>query len=102
MLTKLVFNMQILQIEHKVPNYEGWKKAFDSDPINRKKMGVKRFQVYGQEDDPDYVIIDLYFDSAENLRATLVALQNLWKKVDGTIMFDAKTRILDIKEIVDL
>jgi hypothetical protein len=94
--------MLVLQIEHKVPNYEGWKKTFDSDPINRKKMGVKRYQVYRQEDDPDYVVIDLYFDSAENLKATLVALQSLWKKVDGTIMFDAKTRILDIKEIVDL
>lgn len=34
--------MLILQIEHKVPNYEGWKKAFDSDPISRKKSGVKR------------------------------------------------------------
>ena len=94
--------MQILQIEHKVPNYDDWKKVFDSDPINRKKMGVKRFQVYRQEDDPDYVVIDLYFDSAEKLKATLDALQNLWKKVDGTIMFRAKTRILDISETVDL
>ena len=72
-----------------------WKKAFDNDPINRKKMGVKRYQVYRQEDDPDYVVIDLYFDSMENLqKATLAALQNLWKKVDGTMIINAKTRIL--------
>lgn len=94
--------MQILQIEHKVSNYDNWKKAFDSDPLNRKKMGVKRCQVYRQEDDPGNVIIDLYFDRAENLKATLVALQDLWKKVDGTIIFNVKTRVLDIKEIVDL
>ena len=30
--------MYILQIEHPVPNYEGWKKAFDSDPVNRKNQ----------------------------------------------------------------
>lgn len=94
--------MLILQIEHKVLHYEGWKKAFDNDPINRKKMGVKRYQVYRQEDDPDYVVIDLYFDSMENLQAAHAALQNLWKKVDGTVMINAKTRILNIKEIIDL
>jgi hypothetical protein len=94
--------MFILQIEHKVPNYEGWKKAFDADPINRKRMGVTRYQVCRQEQDADNVVIDLYFDSLQNLEAMLTALQNLWKKVDGTVMTNATTRILNIKEIVDL
>lgn len=61
-------------MEHKVPNYEGWKKAFDSDPINRIKAGVKKYQIYRLADDPGYVIIDLYFDNAEDGRATLTAL----------------------------
>jgi len=51
--------MFILQVEHKVPNYEGWKRAFDSDPINRKKMGVTRYLVCRQEENPDNIIIDL-------------------------------------------
>ena len=94
--------MLVLQIEHKVPNYEGWKKAFDGDPINRKKAGVKRYQVYRQVDDPNLVIIDLYFDNAKDAHATLSALQNLWKKVEGTVMVKAQTRILDIVEAIDL
>ena len=94
--------MFILQIEHKVPNYEGWKKAFDADPINRKRMGVTRYQVCRQEQDPDNVVIALYFESLQNLEAMLAALQNLWKKVDGTVMTNATTRILNIQEIVDL
>ena len=73
--------MLILQMEHKVPNYEGWKKAFDSDPINRKKAGVKKYRIYRLADDPGYVIIDLYFDNAEDGRGTLTALQNLWNKL---------------------
>ena len=94
--------MFILQIEHRVPTYEGWKKAFDADPMNRKKMGVIRYQVCRQEEEPDNIIIDLYFDSMQNLQAMLAALQNLWKKVDGTVMTNAKTRILNIKEAVDV
>ena len=48
--------MVILQIEHKVPDFEGWKKAFESDPINRKKAGVLRYQIFRPVDDPNYVI----------------------------------------------
>jgi len=94
--------MFILQIEHPVPNYEGWKKAFDADPMNRKKMGVTRYQVCLQEEEPDNIIIDLYFDSMQNLQTMLATLQKLWKKVDGTVMTNAKTRILNIKEAVDV
>ena len=94
--------MLILQIEHKVPNYEGWKKAFDSDPINRKKSGVRRYQVYRQADDPNNVIIDLYFDNAEDAETILASLQNLWKKVEGTVMIKAQTRILHLVETIDL
>jgi len=94
--------MFILQIEHPVPNYEGWKKAFDADPMNRKKMGVTRYQVCRQEEEPDNIIIDLYFDSMQNLQTMVAALQNLWKKVDGSVMTNAKTRILNIKEAVDV
>ena len=94
--------MLVLQIEHKVPNYEGWKKAFDSDPINRKRSGVKRYQVYRQADDYNNIIIDLYFDNEEDAQATLAALQSLWKKVEGTVMVKAQARMLQIVETIDL
>jgi len=88
--------MTILQIEHQVPNYDGWKKAFDSDPIDRKKSGVKRFRIYRPSDQPNYVIIDLEFESLDNAQATLAALKNLWGKVEGTVMMNPKTRILEL------
>lgn len=28
--------MQVLRIQHAVPNFEVWKRAFDSDPMGRK------------------------------------------------------------------
>ena len=93
--------MPILQIEHKVPNYEGWKKAFDSDPIDRKKSGVKRYRIYRSNDDPDYVVVDLEFDTVENTHAALAALKNLWNKVEGTVMVSPQSRILDMVDSKD-
>ena len=93
--------MLILQIEHKIPNFDGWKRAFDSDPIDRKKSGVKRYRIYRPTDDPNYVIIDLEFDNINDARATLASLRNLWGKVEGTIMVNPQTRILDIVESIE-
>ena len=94
--------MIVLQVEHNVSSYDGWKKAFDNDPINRKKSGVKRYQVYQSVEDAKYVVIDLYFDSLDKALATLKALQELWGKVQGTVMVDPKARILTIKETVEV
>ena len=94
--------MIVLQVEHNVSSYDGWKKAFDSDPLNRKKSGVKRYQVYQSVEDRKYVVIDLYFDSLEESLVTMKALEVLWSKVQGTIMVNPKARILNIKETVDL
>ena len=94
--------MVILQIEHKVPGYEGWKKAFDSDPMNRKNAGVKRYQVFRPTDDPNYVVIDLYFETNEDAVKMLSSLNVLWKRVEGSVMTGPKTRILDIVESIDL
>jgi hypothetical protein len=94
--------MTILQIEHKVPSYEGWKKAFDNDPIGRQKAGVKRYQVFRPTDDPNYVIIDLHFEKTEDAVKMLASLNILWGKVEGSVMTGPKARILDIVESIDL
>jgi len=88
--------MTILQIEHRVPNYDGWKKAFDSDPIDRKKSGVKRYRIYRITNDPNYIIVDLEFDNLNNAELALNALKDLWNNVEGTVMVDAKARILNV------
>ena len=90
--------MPTLQIEHEVPNYYGWKKAFDSDPINRKQSGVKSYRIYRPKDDSKLVIVELDFEDIELLNTTLEALQNLWNKVQGSVMVNPKTKILEIVE----
>jgi hypothetical protein len=90
--------MIVLQIEHPVPDYNNWKKAFDDDPVNRKQSGVKRHKIFRQADDPNYVIIQLEFDTLDAAKNLLTALQPLWKQVEGKVMTGPKTRIIEIVE----
>jgi hypothetical protein len=94
--------MPILRIEHAVPSFDGWKKAFESDPINRKKAGVSRYSIFRATDDANYVIIDLEFDNLKNAEDTLAVLRILWQKVAGKIMMNPQTRIIDLVETTDL
>jgi hypothetical protein len=86
--------MIILRVEHEVVSFEGWKKAFDSDPIDRRKSGVKRYHIYQPVDDPKYVIIDLEFDDLTEAQMTQKALQNMMTKVVGTLVIGPSIKIL--------
>jgi hypothetical protein len=90
--------MYVLRIEHPIPNYDAWKKAFDSDPVGRKKMGVRRYQILRPVDDPNYVMIDLEFDTAHEAEALLAAMRLVWGRVEGTIMSNPKARIVEAVE----
>ena len=90
--------MIILQIEHPVPDYGSWKKAFDIDPVNRKQSGVKRYRIFRQTDNPNYVIIELEFDKLNEAKELLAALQGVWKQIEGKIITGPKTRIIELVE----
>ena len=87
--------MYLLRIEHPVPNFEGWKQAFDSDPVGREKMGVRQYQILRATDDPNYVMIDLELDTAEQAEALLNAMRTVWSRVEGKIMTNPKSRIVE-------
>ena len=69
--------MYMLRIEHPVPDYNGWKRAFDSDPVGREKAGVRRYQILRPVDNPNNVIIHLEFDTLNQAEAFLAALRNI-------------------------
>ena len=90
--------MVTLRITHEVPAYDGWKKAFDNDPINRKASGVKSYRIYRPVDNPKLVIVELDFENRDDLDKTLAALKVLWNKVQGSVMVNPVTDILEIAE----
>lgn len=94
--------MIVLQIEHPVPDFDGWKKAFASDPIDRKGSGVKRYRVYHPVENQNYVIIELEFEELQQAENALAALQKLWKNVEGKVMMEPRTRMLSVVEATEL
>lgn len=90
--------MYMLRIEHPVPDFEGWKKTFDSDPVGREKSGVRRYQVSRDTNNANHVLIDLEFETLSQAEALLAALRVVWSRVEGTIMLNPQTRIVEVVE----
>ena len=87
--------MFILQIEHAVPDYANWKKAFDGDPVDRKKMGVKQFEIFQRSGDLNYVIINLWFESLVQAEEAVVQLRRLWAGAGARFILNPQIRILN-------
>ena len=94
--------MPIVRIEHSVPNFEKWKQAFDSDPADRKGSGVHRYQVLRLKSDPNYVMIDLEFDSVEMAETFLRTMQRIWGGPGKAVMLNPSGRIADVVEVKEL
>ncbi|HET9826750.1 MAG TPA: hypothetical protein VFP87_15525 [Chitinophagaceae bacterium] len=90
--------MPILQIEHAVPSFEGWKKAFDNDPVGRQQGGVLSYRIARKVDDPNFVIIELEFKSVNEAENFHSKLKKLWGTVEGSVMRNPQARIIDIVE----
>ena len=90
--------MYILRIEHPVPNFDNWKKAFDSDHVDRVRSGVRGYRILRPIEDPNYVMIDLDFDTVSQAEALLTALRVLWGRVEGQIMMNPQARIVEAVE----
>lgn len=94
--------MQILRIEHPVPDYGNWKNAFDNGPVDREKFGVKHYRVMRAVDNPNYVLIDLEFDSLDKAEAMHGALKQLWGRVQSEgLIGGPEARIVELVEVRD-
>ncbi|HEX4920812.1 MAG TPA: hypothetical protein VFV92_08735 [Candidatus Bathyarchaeia archaeon] len=90
--------MFIVQIEHPVPNFDAWKKAFDSDPVGRERSGVRRYKVLRPIDNQNYSMVDLEFDSSSEVEAFLAAMREVWSRVEGKIIESPRVRIVEVVE----
>lgn len=94
--------MPTLRIEHTVPNYEGWKRAFDGDPADRKGHGVRRFEVFRSVEDPNYVMIDLEFDTQGEAEGLLETMRGVWAGPGKDVMLNPQARIVETVERMEL
>ncbi len=94
--------MMIVRIEHAVPDFEKWKKAFDSDPADRRGAGVRRYQVLRSDDNPNFVMIDLEFDEQRQAEAFLDVIQRIWTSGGKAVMQNPVARIAELVERKEL
>jgi len=94
--------MPVVRIEHKVPSFDKWKQAFDSDPANRKGSGVRRYQISRLQSDPDYVMIDLEFETTNEAEAFVQTMQRIWNGPGKAVMQNPRARIVDVVETTEL
>ena len=90
--------MPILRIQHSVLNFEGWKDAFDADPLDRKASGVRRYDVHRSITDPNFVMIDLELDTIAEAERFLEKLRGLWAGPGGAVMRNPEARIVETVE----
>lgn len=92
--------MIILHIEHAIRDFDTWKKAFESDPAGRERSGVRRYQISRPIDDPNYVMIDLAFESTTIAEAFLAKMRQVWQSTPAmaALTDSPRTRIVEVVE----
>ena len=94
--------MHVLQIEHPIRDFDTWKGAFNRFSGKRQQSGVRRHQVLRPTDDPNYVIIELEFDSPGEAESFLAWLRlDVWSSQEAApaLMGDPQTRIAEAVEV---
>jgi hypothetical protein len=71
--------MPTLRLEHSISDFELWKAAFDRDPVHREQSGVRSHRVFRPIDDPNYIAVDLEFDTADEANRFKGTLADLWR-----------------------
>jgi len=94
--------MTILRIQHSVASFDAWKRAFDSDPVDRRASGVRRYAVYRDIADSNLVMIDLEFDSTAEAERLLEKLRGLWAGPGGAVMRKPAAWVVETVESVTL
>ncbi len=91
--------MAVLQVEHGIRDFAQWKQAFDGDPVGRERGGVRRYRIARPSDDPNYIVVDLEFDTVAEAESFRAALEELWGRVEGDLgLSTPRARILETVE----
>ena len=91
--------MTTLRIEHAITDYQLWRKAFDGFAEARAQAGVRSFAIRLPVDDPQYLMLDLEFDSPGQAQTFADFLrQHVWSSPASSpgLAGAPQTRILDL------
>jgi len=91
--------MTILLVEQRVPDFDTWKAAFDSDPVGREEGGVRGYRISRPIDDPNTVFVALEFDGSDEAEAFREKLHGLWSRIESQGLIEGpRASILEVLE----
>ena len=91
--------MTTLRIQHAITDYQLWRKAFDGFAEARAQAGVRSVAIRLPLDDPQYLMLDLEFDSAGQAQAFAdFLMQHVWSSPASSpgLAGTPQARILDL------
>jgi hypothetical protein len=94
--------MPTLRVEHRVSDYEAWKKLFDSDPADRQGSGVVGYRIARGVEDPNLVFIDLDLDDPTDAGRLRLSLLDLWSGPAGAMLNGPTATVVEQVESVQL
>lgn len=89
--------MPTLHIEHPISDFDTWSGAFSRFADARRQAGVRSHRVQRPIDDPNYVLVDLDFDTTEAAESFLGFLTTVvWANPENSpaLAGTPRTRIL--------
>ena len=92
--------MTTLHIEHAIKDLEMWREAFGRAAPLRAQHGVRGYEIRHPVDDPNYLMIDLTFDTTAAAEGFLVELHKVWQTpaASPALVGAPQTRILETVE----
>jgi hypothetical protein len=90
--------MPTLHIEHPIADFDLWYAAFGRFAEARQRAGVRDYRVQRPVDEPNYVVIDLDFDTTDQARGFLEFLRNkVWASPENApaLIGAPQTKILE-------
>ena len=94
--------MPLLRVQHVVPNFQAWKRAFDSDPIARETSGVRGYKIHRSITDPNFVMVDLEFSELDAAEKFHEKLRQLWAGYGDAVMRNPEVWLLETVETKSL
>ena len=90
--------MPTLHIEHPITDFATWKAAFDRFEPHRKQSGVLHHRVRRPVGEPNFVVIDLDFDTTAKAESFLTFLETkIWSTKENSPALNGtpQTKILE-------
>jgi hypothetical protein len=95
--------MVILQIEHAITDLDTWLAAFKNFTAVRRQAGVTSERVWQPHDDPQYIVVNLEFETASAAADFRTFLkERVWSSRDASPGLAGSPRAVILSEVTSL